>query len=196
MPRTRNDEVSKATRPSTLVNRRILPGVKEREDLNRLLRVHDPEVAEANRAEIKAKYALLLRQIALEGHAGGEPGTRKQAIALLGDIATPDDLNILVKLVQFDADPTVRSASLVSLGKSGTQLAAPILAAALASRDDVEAVAAAKALYSLADRIGPDSVLATISSIQDAQLSKLAKKALEARQTARRVRKPSSTRRD
>ena len=70
------------------------------------------------------------------------------------------------------------------------------LAAALASRDDVEAVAAAKALYSLADRIGSDSVLATIASIQDAQLSKLAKKALEARETARRVRKRSSTRRD
>lgn len=195
MPRTRDEEVNKATRPSTLVNRRVLPGVKEREDLNRLLRVHDPEVAEANRTEITAKYAPLLRQIALEVHAG-EPGTRKQAISLLGDIATPDDLNILVKLVQFDADPTVRSAALVSLGKSGTQLAAPILAAALASRDDVEAVAAAKALYSLAERIGSDSVLATISLIQDAQLSKLAKKALEARQTARRVRKRSSTRRD
>jgi HEAT repeat protein len=153
-------------------------------------------VAESNRAEITAKYAPLLRQIALEGQAAGEPGTRKQAIALLGDFATPEDLNILVKLVQFVADPTVRSAALVSLGKSGTHLAAPILVAALASRDNVEAVAAAKALYSLADRIGSDSVLAIISSIQDAQLSKLAKKALEARQTARTVRKRSSTRRD
>jgi HEAT repeat protein len=197
MPRIKRDENNQATRPSTLVNRRILPGVQEREDLNRLLRVHDPEVAEANRAEITAKHAPLLRQIALEGtHAGGDPGARKQAIAWLGRFAAPDDLNVLVKLAQFDPDPGVRGAALVSLGASGVQLAAPILAAALASRDSVEAVAAAKALYSLADRIGADSVLASISSIRDAGLSKLVTKALEAREMVRKGRKRSSTRAD
>jgi HEAT repeat protein len=197
MPKIKRNEVNKVTRPSTLVNRRILPGVKEREDLNRLLRVHDPDVAEANRAEITEKHAPLLRQIALEGsHAGSDPGARKQAITWLGRIATPDDLNILVQLVQFDPDATVRGAALLSLGASGAQLAAPILAAALASRDDVEAVAAAKALSSLADRIGADSVLTTISSIHDSGVSKLAKKALEAREVAPAKRKRSSTRRD
>src|SRR5215510_14681200 len=102
MPRIKRDEVNKTTRPSTLVNRQILPGVKEREDLNRLLRVHDPEVAVANRTEITEKHSPLLRQIALEGYIGGDPGARKQAIVWLGRIATPDNLNTLVKLVQFD----------------------------------------------------------------------------------------------
>jgi HEAT repeat protein len=197
MPRIRRDEVNQATRPSTLVNRRLLPGVQEREDLNRLLRAHDPEVAAANRSEITAKHAPLLRQIALERpHAGGDPGARKQAIAWLGRFAAPDDLNILVKLAQFDPDPGVRSAALGSLGATGVQLAAPILAAALASRDAVEAVAAAKALSSLADQIGPDAVLATISTIRDAGLSKLAKKTLEARERVPRKQKRSATRAD
>ena len=197
MPKIRRDETSQTTRPSTLLNRRILPGVQEREDLNRLLRVHDPEVAATNSAEITAKHAPLLRQIALEvPQAAGDPGARKQAIAWLGRFATPDDLNVLVKLGQFDADPAVRGAALVSLGASGAQLAAPILAAALASRDAVEAVAAAKALHSLADRIGADRVLASISSIRDAGLSKLAKKALEAPKVVARARKRSATRAD
>lgn len=197
MPKKKRDETNHATRPSTVVDRRMLPGVQEREDLNRLLRVHDPEVAAANMAEITVKYAPLLRQIALEGpHAGGDPGARKQAIAWLGRFAAPDDLNVLVQLAQFDPDAGVRGAALVSLGASGVQLAAPILAAALASRDAVEAVAAAKALHSLADRIGADTLLASISSIRDVGLSKLAKKTLEARETVPRGRKRSSTRAD
>jgi hypothetical protein len=90
MPRIKRDEINVTARASTLVNRRILPGVQEREDLNRLLRVHDPEVAAANRAEITAKHAPLLRQIALEGpHAGGDPGARERAIAWLGRFAAP-----------------------------------------------------------------------------------------------------------
>jgi HEAT repeat protein len=194
MPKIKRDEDNQPTRPSTLVNRRVLPVVQERENLNRLLRVHDPEVAAANRIEITTQHAPLLRQIALEGpHAGGDPGARKQAIAWLGRLAAPDDLNVLVQLAQFDPDAGVRSAALVSLGASGLQLAAPILAAALASRDAVEAVAAAKALYSLADRIGADPVL---SPIRDARLSKLAKKALDAREMVPRGRKRSSTRAD
>jgi HEAT repeat protein len=196
MRRIKREEMSQTTRPSTLVNRRILPGVQEREDLNRLLRVHDPEVAAANRAEIRAKHARLLRQIALEGPAEGDPGTRKQAIAWLGRLAAPDDLNVLVKLAQFDPDSGVRSAALVSLGASGVELAAPILARALVSRDAVEAVAAAKALNSLADRLGSDSVLASISAIRDAGLHKLATKALEPREMVPRRRKRSSTRAD
>jgi len=194
MPRIRRNEIDQVTRPSTLVNRRILPGVQEREDLNRLLRVHDPEIAAANSAEITAKHAPMLRQIALEGsNAGGDPGARKHAIAWLGRFASPDDLNILVKLAQFDPDAGVRGAALISLGASGVQLAAPILAAALASRDALEAVAAAKALHSLADRIGTDPVLATISSIGDAGLSRLAGKTFEAREKATRAQKSART---
>jgi HEAT repeat protein len=198
MPKTKRYENNQATRPSTLVNRRILPGVQEREELNQLLRVHDPEVAAANSAKITAKHSPLLRQIALEAspQAGGDPGARKRAIEWLGRLAAPDDLNVLVKLAQFDPDAGVRGAALVSLGTSGVQLAVPVLAAALTSRDVVEAVAAEKALYSLADRIGADPVLASISLMRDARLSKLAKKALEAREMMQRERKRSSTRKD
>jgi HEAT repeat protein len=194
MKREKSDQ---AARRSTLLNRRIVPGVQEREELNRLLRAHDPEVAASNRAEITAKHAPLLRQIVQEGaHAGGDPGVRKQAIAWLGRFATPDDLNILVSLARFDPDPGVRGAALISLGASGVQLAAPVLAAALASRDATEAVAASKALYALTDRIGADPVLSAISSIRDAGLSKLAKKVLKAREAAARGRRRSSTRAD
>ena len=197
MPRTKHDEVNQATRPSTLLNRRVLPGVQEREALNQLLRVHDPEVAEANRAKITTEHAPLLRQIALEGsHAGGDPGTRKQAIAWLGRFAAPDDLNVLVNLAQFDPDSGVRAAALVSIGTSGVQLAAPILAATLASRDAVEAVAAAKALGLLADRVGVDPVLASISAIRDAEPYKLAKKAFQMRGGVLKRRKRSLTRTD
>jgi HEAT repeats len=185
MPRIKRYELDRPTRPSTLVNRRILPGVQEREDLNRLLRAHDPEVAATNRAEITAKHVPLLRQIAMERPlAGGDPGTRKEAIAWLGRFAGPDDLNLLTELAQFDPDPGVRALALISLGASGVQLATPVLAAALASRDATEAVAAAKALNLLADRIGVDSVRTSISLGRDAGLAKLVKKALDAREMA------------
>jgi HEAT repeats len=185
------------TRPSRLVNRRILPGVEERETLNRLLRAHDPEVAAENLSKISAAHAPLLRQIALEGQqAGGDPAVRKHAIALLGRFAAPEDLNALVGLAQFDADTGVRAAALVSLGTSGVQLAAPILAAALASDDTVEATAGAKALHALADRIGADVTLASISPGGGARVSRLVKQAFEARAIQARGRKRSATRAD
>jgi len=178
------------------VNRRLLPGVAEREELNRLLRVHDPDDS-APAGEIAAKHAPMLRQIALEAsHTGGDPNARKRAIAWLGQFATAEDLNVLVGLAQYDADPTVRGAAVLGLGASGLQLAAPILAAALRSRDAVEAAAASKALSSLADRIGQDRVLASISSVRDAGLSKLAKKALAMREAKTRRAKSAPTRAD
>lgn len=197
MRKIKSEDTSRPTRESTLVSRRILPGVQEREELNALLRVHDPEVAAANRDKITAQHAPLLRQVALEGPTtGGDPATRKQAIAWLGRFAAPEDLNVLVSLAQFDPDAGVRGAALFSLGATGVHLAAPILAAALSSRDAVEAVAGAKALAALADRVGADQVLVSISSIGNARLAKLARKALDAREKAPTGRKRASTRAD
>src|SRR5262249_34882095 len=178
MPTRTRMESGEATRPSTLVNRGLLPGVQEREQLNRLLRVHDPDPDQAGESEISPKYAPILRQIASEPSAtGGEPVVRLRAIAWLGRFAAPDDMNALVALAQYDPDPNVRGAAVLSLGASGLQLAAPILAAALRSRDVVESVAASKALGALADRIGADRVLVSISSMGDAPLSRLARAA-------------------
>lgn len=197
MPRINRDKQSETTRPSTLVNRRILPGVLEREELNRLLRAHDPEVAAANSAEITAAHAPLLRQIALEPPtAAGDPGVRGNAITWLGRLAAPDDLNVLTRLAQFDADPGVRGAALLSLGASGVQLAAPVLAAALVSRETVEAVAAAKGLRLLAKRVGTDTVMASISRVRGAAVSELAKKALVAGEPSEKGRKRQATRAD
>jgi HEAT repeat protein len=197
MPRINRDKQSETTRPSTLVNRRILPGVLEREELNRLLRAHDPEVAAANSAEITAAHAPLLRQIALEPPtAAGDPGVRGNAITWLGRLAAPADLNVLTRLAQFDADPGVRGAALLSLGASGVQLAAPVLAAALVSRDTVEAVAAAKGLRLLAKRVGTDPVMASISPMRGAAVSELAKKALVAGEPSEKGRKRQATRAD
>jgi len=194
MPKRKKTESSEATRPSTLTNRRLLPGVREREELNRLLRVHDPDTGSANETEISAKHAPMLRQIASEvSQTGGDPGVRKRAIAWLGRFAAPEDLNTLVALAKYDPDPNIRGASVLSLGASGVQLATPVLAAALRSRDVVESVAAAKALGALADRIGADRVLASITSTRDVALSRLAKVALAAREAKRRGRKRSST---
>lgn len=199
MARSKRYERDLATRPSKLVDRRILPGVQDREGLNLLLRAHDPEVALTNRAEITATYLPLLRQIAMERPlAGGDPAARKAAIAWLGRFAGPEDLNLLTELAQFDPDPGVRASALISLGSSGVGLAAPVLAAALASEDDLEATAATKALNSLADRIGVGSVRSSISLGRDASVDKRVKKALEGRQKSVRSRRPkrSSTRAD
>jgi len=197
MPKRTKMESGEATRPSTLVNHALLPGVQEREQLNRLLRVHDPDGDVTAATEISARYAPILRQIAAEGApAGADPVVRKRAIAWLGRFAAPDDMNALVALAQYDLDPNIRGAAVLSLGASGAQLAAPILAAALRSSDLDESVSASKALGALADRIGAERVLASISSVRDAALSRLAKAALAARAAKPRVRKRSSTNAD
>lgn len=199
MPRSKRYERDLPTRPSTLVDRRILPGVQDRESLNLLLRAHDPEVAVANRAEITATDLPLLRQIAMERPlAGGDPAARKAAIAWLGRFAGADDLNLLTELAQFDPDPGVRASALISLGTSGVSLTAPVLAAALASQDGLEVTAATKALNALADRIGVDSVRSSISLGRDASVDRRVKKALEGRGKSVRRKTPrrSSTRAD
>ena len=142
-------------RPSTLVDRWDLPGVRGREELTRLLRAHDPEVAAESLKRITEEHLPLLRQIAREiPGAYGEPVVRRQAIAMLARFAGPDEVNLLADLARFDRDPAVRGEALLGLGRSGVQLAAPLLGKALASTDAVEATAAAKAVKALAEKVG------------------------------------------
>lgn len=148
-----------AERPSTLVNRDDLPGVRAREEINALLRAHDPETAEANLARIGDRHGPLLRRIAREPDtAGRDPQIRRNAITALGRLASVEDLNVLTDLATGDEDELIRATALTVLAATGLRLAAPLLADAQESRDPVEATAARKALASLAARLGRETV--------------------------------------
>jgi HEAT repeat protein len=154
-------------RPSTLVDRLDLPGVRAREELTRLLRAHDPEAAAEYSERISAEHLPLLRQMARETPDGAsDPVVRRHAIALLAKFPDPDAMNLLADLARFDRDPAVRGEALLGLGHSGVKLAAPILGAALASPDGVEAAAAAKAVRALAERVGGPSVRAGMGTLR------------------------------
>ena len=71
-----------STRQSVKINITRHPEVARRMRLNRLLLIHDPEVAEKNLAQIKPADLPLLRRMATEGALGqNEPVLRRNAIA-------------------------------------------------------------------------------------------------------------------
>jgi hypothetical protein len=193
----RHEEALK--RPSTLVDRWDLPGIRAREELTRLLRAHDPEVAAENLKRITAEHLPLLRQIAQEAlDAEGDAVVRRHAIALLGRFAGPDEVNLLADLARFDRDPAVRGEALLSLGRSGVQLAAPLLGNALASSDAVEAAAAAKAVKALAEKLGAARLRASVGTLTKRGLRLLDQVLAQPQGRARRRKRPAAaqTRRD
>jgi HEAT repeat protein len=146
-------------RPSRLVDRNDFPAVRLREELNGLLRAHDPDVAEELVGQIREEHQPLLRQIAQEGRATNvAPAVRRHAIAVLGRFPSPENLNVLTSLAQADDDPNIRSQALLTLANTKLQLAVPVLRDALASRDPVEATAAAKGLVALAQAFGSGAI--------------------------------------
>ncbi len=156
-----------AVRPSTLVNRDDLPGVRAREEINVLLRAHDPDVAEANLARLTDKHSPLLRQIAREhGALSRDPSLRRNAITALGRIISVDNLNLLTELATSDDDERIRGDALTMLAGTGLRLAVPLLADTQDSRNPVESGAARKGLATLTDRIGPAAVEATLRPSQ------------------------------
>ncbi|WP_131742445.1 HEAT repeat domain-containing protein, partial [Actinomadura roseirufa] len=154
-----------AERPSTLVNRDDLPGVRAREELNELLRAHDPETAEENLARLTDRHAPLLRRLALEpGSPGRDPNLRRNAITALGRLVSVENLNTLTEIATGDEDEVVRGSALTVLAGTGLRLAAPLLAGAQDSEHPVEATAARKGLGLLAERLGAGAVEAAIGA--------------------------------
>ncbi|WUH98397.1 HEAT repeat domain-containing protein [Spirillospora sp. NBC_00431] len=156
-----------AERPSIQVSRDDLPGVRAREELNELLRAHDPETAEANLARLTEQHGPLLRQIAVEPDTSGrDPQVRRNAITALGRLGSVENLNVLTDLATRDEDELIRSSALTVLGGTGLRLAVPLLADAQESSHPVEATAARKALSSLADRLGLDTIESSLRAGQ------------------------------
>jgi len=148
-----------AVRPSTLVNRDDLPGVRAREEINVLLRAHDPDVAEANLARLTDEHGPLLRQIARDPDVSGrDPNLRRNAITALGRLVSVENLNLLAELATSDDDEVVRGDALTALARTGLRLAVPVLAHAQDSRSVVEATAARKGMAALTERLGPKAV--------------------------------------
>jgi HEAT repeat protein len=146
-------------RPSTLVNRDDLPGVRAREEINVLLTAHDPEVAEANLAQLTERHSPLLRQIAREPVTSAvNPNLRNNAIAALARLISVDNLNLLTDLAKHDDDEVIRAHAMTALAKTGLQLAVPVLADSLDSTHPIEATAAKKGLAYLTDRLGRSTV--------------------------------------
>ncbi|MFA1550225.1 HEAT repeat domain-containing protein [Actinomadura chokoriensis] len=148
-----------AERPSTLVDRGDLPGVRAREEINELLRAHDPETAEANLARLLDRHGPLLRRIAREPDTlGRDPQIRRNAVTALGRLASVEDLNVLTELATRDEDELIRGNALIALADTGLHLAVPLVAEAQTSSHPLEATAARKALSSLVERLGRDAV--------------------------------------
>ena len=150
-------------RRSTRVDRGKPQGVVAREELEKLLRAHDPDVAAENLGRLGPQHGPLLRLIATEGSsANDDPRVRHNAIAALGHLGRTEDVNLLVELARSDPDPAVRASAMTTLANTGMVLAAPVLRDALASRDPVERTAAEKSLTRLASVVGVPAVLEAV----------------------------------
>jgi hypothetical protein len=176
---TKRTEPTLPKRPSTLLKRSAVPAsIRQRQDLERLLRVHDPDLVEKARARIKPAQLPLIRSIALDHALVGEAMVvKKHAVALLASLGHAEDLNLLADLARFDSEPSIRAEALMGLGRSGVEMAAPILVQATASRDFLEAAAASRALRILAQKAGVASVQAHVAK-STARAKKLAAAAL------------------
>lgn len=137
--------------------------MRAREEINILLTAHDPEVAEANLAQLSERHSSLLRQIAREPVTSAvNPGLRRNAITALARLVSADNLNLLTDLARRDDDELVRAHALTALANTELQLAVPVLADALGSPHHVEATAARKGLAVLTARLGPATVEAVL----------------------------------
>jgi HEAT repeat protein len=187
------------TRPSTLVSRQRLPGPSAREELTRLLRAHDPEIAAANLVKITDRFLPLLRQIAQETPVTNtDPVLRRHAIAQLGRLAGTGELNLLAEIARLDPDPAVRAESILALGTSGLVLAAPTLAQALSSTEPSEVTAASKGIGLLARKVGSAAVRLQVQDVSPA-IKRVLDRVLageEEKTVAGTPRKPSQTRGD
>jgi hypothetical protein len=148
-------------RKSVTADRARLPEIARRERLNQLLLAHDPATAKENRAKLTEEDFSLLRQIAREGAVTGTPpAVRRNAVTLLADLPTVENLDLLEDLARRGEDLYVRGAALVALGQTGLRVVAPILADGLTTRDSVEAAYAEEAVVALGRALGDSGLRA------------------------------------
>ncbi len=142
-------------RKSVFVDRKQFPAILQRERINQLLLVHDLHTPEGYQVEINEEDLALIRQIVREGAVTNiEPAIRQRAILLLGNFPTVENLNLLTDLARYGEDFYVRSYALISLGKTGLLLVAPVLREGLMSAEPIESIAAEKALTALGRKVG------------------------------------------
>jgi hypothetical protein len=198
MAARKRKEPVRPRRSSVLVARRAVPAsIRSRLEVERLLRVHDPDLAEKARSVIKPAQLTLVRRIALDQSTeGDEIVLRKHAIAILGSLGAIEDLNLLSDLARFDREPGIRAEALVGLGKSGVALATPVLVHAIASDDPVEAAAASKALEILVTKAGDSAIRLQIAKAEtrERRLATAVVDRLAAPAKARRQRQSKSLR--
>ena len=97
-------------RPSRTVDRADAPAIRRREELEALLRTHDPDEAAEASGRITLDDSALLRQMAIEGGlSGADPGVRAAAVSMLARFPTVENLNLLVELARRGEDPGVRA---------------------------------------------------------------------------------------
>lgn len=142
-------------RESVKVALKEYPEVERRLRLNRLLLMHDPDVAKENLAQIGQADLPVLRRIAQESVlSGNEPAIRRNAISVLGRFPTVENLNLLADLARYGEDPYVRGAALTALADTGIALALPLLKEGLAGRDSIDYRRAQQGLLRLGARLG------------------------------------------
>jgi hypothetical protein len=148
-------------RKSVKVDRARVPDIARRERVSQLLVAHDPETVKKNWEKLGEEDLALVRLIAREGAlAGTPPAVRRNAIVLLGERPTGENLNVLEELARRGEDIYTRSAALVALGRTGLGAVAPILAEGLRAPDPIEATAAERGVIALGRSLGESGLRA------------------------------------
>ena len=151
-------------RTSVLVDRKSLPLIARRVQLNSLLLWHDLELPAKQLNQISSDDIRLLRQIVVEGATTNQiPAIRYSAILLLARWPDVESLNLLHDLARYGEDVYVRSYALLALGSTKLTMVGETLRDGLASSDQVERNAAAKALATLGRAAGPAAIAALAS---------------------------------
>lgn len=131
------------------------PQIQRRLRLNRLLLIHDPEVAEESLAQIEEEDLPVLRRMAQESVlSGNEPILRRNAISVLSRYPTPENLNLLTELARFGGDPYVRGAAMTALANTRIIMALPLLKEGLAAQDPIEYRRAQQGLILMGSEFG------------------------------------------
>jgi hypothetical protein len=158
MPFRKSSEPIRPKRTSRLVARRAIPAsIRLRFEVEKLL--GDRDFSLVKQPVINDAHLSVVRRIAFDQSTEGEGfALRRRAVAAIGLLGTTEDLNLMEDLARFDNDPGIRAEALLGLGRSGLALVTPVLVAAIASNDPLEAAAGSKALEILVAKVG-DSVV-------------------------------------
>jgi hypothetical protein len=157
--------VAEPRRQSIIVEDAQFAQIRRREQLNKILLVHDPD---GSREPLEPNDMALVRQIAREATLTNQvPALRRNAILMLAESLSHENLELMAELALTGEDFYVRSHAMLALGRTGLKIAAPLLRDGLKAEEFHERQAAEAGLLAISRKTGPGTVRVLLEHEKD-----------------------------